>query len=513
MRIPWVIAIAMVLTCRIAAAQAPDAPPDLASAVSEGEAVAPAAVSPLPSAPRPRVGFLSRGLFSRWFRRVSADEPTDAEGAPAAGPGADAGPPRGSQPVSANPAAVNIIAGTGALGRWLGLEEDSGIRFGGLWVGDASGVLSGGRDPGHWGLNSLTIFDINLDAEKLLGVKGGSFGTEFLQFTGQKTNSLAGAFPGFDSLEVTPPLTRQELYQLWYRQELFDGKLVFRIGKSVPTFDFNNVVRPVPVSDPSAAIPAVTGLIFTPVFVNPTMLGVIPGYYNSATGITTTFAPTKSLYMNYGFYDGNLANHRQTGLEGPRFNGYYFHIGEVGYAYRLGPQEKPGNIGVGVWGQTGKLDTYDLGANGKPIQDNGANGVYLFGSQRLWFRHPGVDSSGVSGFYQFGANNSNALLARQYFGGGFTAFGLVPGRPADSFGCGMAWTWLNRGDHAGNLFFPDATGPLQLSPSQLMFQAYYQMKLVNGVFAQTALTDIPTPGQNATLPNALAISFRIIALF
>ena len=37
--------------------------------------------------------------------------------------------------------------------------------------------------------------------------------------------------------------------------------------------------------------------------------------------------------------------------------------------------------------------------------------------------------------------------------------------------------------------------------------------LVNGVFAQTALTDIPTPGQNATLPNALAISFRIIALF
>jgi porin len=470
--------------------------------------------------------------FRRWFSPEEADRPTAggppggaAADDPAAGPGAAPDPERaqtaagdedaqrGSQPVSANPAAVNIIAGTGALGRFLGLDEESGLRFGGLWVGDASGVLVGGRDPGHWGLNSLTILDFNLDAEKALGFKGGSFGTEFLQFTGQPTNGLAGAFPGFDSLEVTPPLTRQELYQLWYRQELFDGKLVFRIGKSVPTFDFNNVVRPVPVDDPAAAVPAVTGLLFTPVFVNPTMLGVIPGYYNSATGVTATFAPTKSVYMNYGFYDGNLANRQQTGLQGPRFNGYYFHIGEVGFAYRLGEQRKPGSFGVGVWGQTGMLDTFDHDAKGNPIRVAGANGVYLFGSQRLWFRRPGIDSSGVSGFYQFGANNSNALLARQYFGGGFTAFGLVPGRPDDSFGVGMAWTWLNRGDYAGSLFTADRDVPLQLSPSQLMFQAYYQMKLVDGVFAQTALTEIPTPGMNAQIPNALAISFRIIALF
>ena len=43
---------------------------------------------------------------------------------------------------------------------------------------------TGGRDPGRWGLNSLTIIDLNLDAERILGWKGGSFGTEFLQFAG-----------------------------------------------------------------------------------------------------------------------------------------------------------------------------------------------------------------------------------------------------------------------------------------------------------------------------------------
>jgi porin len=253
----------------------------------------------------------------------------------------------------------------------------------------------------------------------------------------------------------------------------------------------------------------VSGLIYTPIFVNPTMLGVIPGYYNSSTGITTTVAPTKSTYLNYGFYDGNLANQQQTGLQGPRFNGYYFHIGEVGAAYRLGEQKKPGNFGVGVWGQTGVLDSFAY----RDAKTNGAAGVYLFGAQRLWFRNPGVDESGVSGFYQFGANNSDALLARQYVGGGLTAFGLVPGRPADTFGAGLAWTWLTRGYAASNVFFRDVEHPLQVAPSQLMLQQYYQMFIRDGVFFQTALTEIPNPGQNASIPSAFTISMRMIVLF
>jgi porin len=312
---------------------------------------------------------------------------------------------------------------------------------------------------------------------------------------------------GFNSLEAGSPLTRNELYELWYRQTLLDDRLIVRIGKSVPTYDFNNVVKPVPVGDdPSAAIPAVTSLIYTPIFVNPTLLGVIPGYYNSATGITVTFAPTKSVYVNYGFYDGNLAKGEQTGLQGPHFNGYYFHIGEIGGAYRLGVQRKPGNIGVGVWGQTGRLDTLNGGTG------DGAIGTYLFGAQRLWFNRPGIDNSGVSGFYQFGANNSNALRARYYFRGGFTEFGLVPGRPDDSFGFGIAWAALNRNPEAGDIFF-GTTGSHFLRSNQLMLEWYYQMKLVNGCFFQTALTEIPTPGQSASIPNALALTLRLIVLF
>lgn len=426
----------------------------------------------------------------------------NAVAAPAAADEAVATP---AAAISGNPAAVNILTGTGKLGEFLGFDKESGVRVGGLWIGDASGVLAGGVSPGRWGLNSLAIVDLSLDTEKLGWWKGGSFGTDFLQFSGQRTNGLAGTVQGFDSLPGQPPLTRQELYELWYRQEIGD-KFVVRAGKMVPTYDFNNVSKPVPVADDSAAIPSVTGVIFTPIFVNPTLLGVLPGYYNSATGVAVNFTPTKQTYVSWGSYDGSLATGDQTGLMGPQFTGHYFHIGETGFAYRLGGQRKPGMMAVGVWRQTGPLT-----AANKAIVD-GANGVYSFGSQRLWFRHPGVDNSGVSGYYQLGANNTNALFVRQYVGTGLTAFGLVPGRASDSFGWGMAWSFLNTDPNAGTHFFGEPPGTA-LRTNEMMLQWYYQMAVRPGAYFQPTVTYIPNPGLRSDVPGAFALTLRVTVLF
>src|ERR1700682_5389585 len=43
-----------------------------------------------------------------------------------------------SSGISGNLAAVNIVAGSGLLGRTLGFEPDSGVRIGGVWVGNAN---------------------------------------------------------------------------------------------------------------------------------------------------------------------------------------------------------------------------------------------------------------------------------------------------------------------------------------------------------------------------------------
>jgi len=121
--------------------------------------------------------------------------------------------------ISANPGADDIQTGTGALGRILGFDKDSGIRLGGAWVGDANWLMSGGRRPGEWGLNSLTLLDLTVDTEKLVGLKGGLFAIDFLQFSGHPVNEDAGLVEGYNGLQATPPLDRQELYELWYRQQ------------------------------------------------------------------------------------------------------------------------------------------------------------------------------------------------------------------------------------------------------------------------------------------------------
>jgi porin len=254
-------------------------------------------------------------------------------------------------------------------------------------------------------------------------------------------------------------------------------------------------VRPVPVQDASLQIPAVSGLLYTPIFVNPTILGFLPGYYNSAYGVTATLAPSKNWYAALGAYDGNGARGVQTGLETfPTFNGYRFLIGEIGAAWLLGPQGLPGSFAVGGWDQTGELTLTQSPMS--VITQNGAQGVYMFASQRLW---KDAGGGGVSGFVQWGANDSRTtLFANRYVGLGLTAFGLIPGRPGDSFGAGLAWSELNQ------------NRPYRAS--EALVQAYYQIQVRNAFYLEPAVT-IATPGERSAGQPALAFTLQSTILF
>ncbi|MBP7074631.1 MAG: carbohydrate porin [Rhabdochlamydiaceae bacterium] len=394
--------------------------------------------------------------------------------------------------ISGNPGAVNILTGTGELGKLLQIPESSGVRLGGVWLGDYNALLCGGDGTHHnrrWTGNSSFILDLSVDLQKAMGWKNAFFGTEFLQFNGQPTNGDAGVVQGYNSLPGSPPLNRSELYQLWLRQTFLDDKLSIRIGKTVPIYHFNNVSKPVPKDDPTAAIPSVTGLIYTPIFVNTTLIGAIGGYYNSVYGIVATISPSKEAYVNLGFFDGNLARGVQTGLMGPHFNGYYFSITEAGYGW-TGP--KPGIAAIGGWYQSGLLKSGTQ-------KQNGTGGIYGFGSQALWTKESQPTNKNISGFFQFGWNNSRTLPMNLFAGMGLTAFALVHKRPNDSFGFGVAWSRLNR--HTFERY------------SEFMFQTYYQAQLYSSIYFQPVLSYIPNPGAHPTKSNVVALTGRLIVLF
>lgn len=396
--------------------------------------------------------------------------------------------------ISENPAAIDLIVGTGEFGKAMGIPEKSGVRLGGSYIADYNYLFAGGVNPHKGGGTSSLQLDLSFNTETAHWWKGGLFKIDFLQFNGTRINFEAGEVQGgYNSLPGLPPLDRSEIYELWYRQTFFNRKLVIRIGKMVTSYDFTNVLRPFPLKDLTLVVPANSGVIYTAIFTNPSMLGVLPGFYNSACGIVFTYAPVESAYCSYGAYDGNMARGKQTGLRGPQFNGYYFHIAEMGYGWTGGASKMPGSIGLDAWYQSGKLTA----TNG--VTERGIGGVFLFGSQRLWKMRPGVDNSGMVGFYQAGINNSKTLPCKKYLGGGLTFFSLIKSRKDDSFGCGFVWSKLNKNDYKRS--------------NELMTQAYYQFYIYDSVYLTTALTYIPNPGAKRHLKPAYAGTARVLALF
>lgn len=434
--------------------------------------------------------------------------------------------------VAGNPA-IDVLFGSGLLGRTLGLDKESGIHLGGLWVGNADVMMTGGlplnskgnydpftgRTPNKGTLNSLFILGGNIDLGKYTPLKGGSLGAAFLQYDGQSSNANAGALPGYNGINGEGPYNRSELYELWYRQVLLDDRLTFRIGKSVPTFEFNNVLRSLVIAGEKPFIPAISGLLYSPVFINPTLLGVMPGYYNSAWGVSTSVQPFKSTSIAYGIYDGSNADaskRSQTGTHaGPIFNNGSFNIGEIGQQWG---GDLPGRLAVGGWGQTGTVNSFPGGPS-----SNGAMGAYALATNRLAHVVRQDGEGTVIGFMQYGINNSRVLPVNQYVGGGISGFGLIPYRPKDSIGMGIAVSWLNT-PYVGSVNPVSAAPALNTSNMQFMTQFYYQAQLIGDVYFTPAFTYIPNPGQpasystgeknyNVAYPSSTSLIFQLTTLF
>ena len=91
------------------------------------------------------------------------------------------------------------------------------------------------------------------------------------------------------------------------------------------------------------------------------------------------------------------------------------------------------------------------------------------------------------------------MIATRYIGLGVTAFGVVPGRPIDSLGAGIAWSGLNR--NRG------------LRPNEALFQVYDQIQVFGSVYLQPTLTLSPNPGEKTAHAPAIAFTVESTVLF
>jgi porin len=424
-------------------------------------------------------------------------------------------PPKAGE-IAFNPQTAYTFAGQDQLGRILGLPDEWGLKIGGYFMPEFNWIASGGVDPGAtFGALALGLH-ASLDTQKALCIPGGTLGIEFLESTGGAVNDAAGSVQKLTTMDSPPPRTRQELMQLWWHQRLFDDKLIFQIGKMNPPGTFGTVSRPVIVSEPHLQTSDVSNLLFVPLGLNPTLFGRLPSYPNTGYGAVVSLVPTKDFYASYGVFDASGIEGVQTGIQNvPSFDGFYMHIAELGYSWRVGEDKKPGQLGVGGWYQSGKAFTPAL------TIENGATGYYFFANQRLWYFHPERDNAGLIGYAQFGRTGAETQTVNTYFGAGLTGRRLIPGRPHDQISIGTAWSWLNTTPGAGAFFFPNVpSASTDLRRSEFMFQAVYFTSfffpLGRGFWSlhpALGYTFIPNPGQRPDLPAAHALTLRLYTLF
>ncbi|HZE21370.1 MAG TPA: carbohydrate porin, partial [Desulfobaccales bacterium] len=241
--------------------------------------------------------------------------------------------------------------GDKATGDWWGKRQ--WLKQAGVTI-DASLVLEGFKNF-RGGLRTSTLvgastFDLSLglDTERLLNWKGGKFYVDLEDHAGRNPSRvLVGDLQVFDKLNSAPYL---QIFELWYQQELFEGKLRLKIGKVDANTEFSVIDNGLSFLNSSTQVSPT-------VFVFPTTPDPMPG-------VNVFFTPCEFYYASFGAYYANRSEGfgnfvgRPQDLQLSEFG--TFLIGETGLRWHQAPIFRgEGNLKVGFWGHTGIFTRLD----------------------------------------------------------------------------------------------------------------------------------------------------------
>lgn len=132
---------------------------------------------------------------------------------------------------------------------------------------------------------------------------------------------------------------------------------------------------------------------------------------------------------------------------------------------------------------------------------SGAEGMYVFVSQRLYYECPFESGNGLFTWAQFAATDSDFIDTHRFIGTGLTYFGPLAGRDNDSAGFAFSYGKMNTDPAA------------DLGRQESISTWYYQYQVNQNFYVQPNLTYISTPASSPGLSDVFAITFQAIAVF
>jgi porin len=330
------------------------------------------------------------------------------------------------------------------------------------------------------------------------------------------SSTYLGNILAVSNLEARPVA---RLYALWYEHNAPDDRWSVRTGLMLADSQFLQ-------SDTAANF--INNRISWPTFLTGNLPASGPAYPLPAPGIRVRVKPRDDVAFQAAVFSGDPSGGDGSNLSAPlptgtifSFRGGAFVIAEASYLTNQGKDAKglPGAYRIGAWYHTRsrffdqRFDDTGLSlanplSTGIPLRHTGDGGVYGVIDQ-TFYRVPGTDDQGLSGFVRAGGVPNDRNLISFYADGGLLYKGL-PSRPDDKVG--IAFAYARIGDNArgldadtgffGNFFFP-------VRSDETMIEMMYQAQLRQWWTLQPELQYIIRPGGGVLNPERQAPTERV----
>jgi len=326
---------------------------------------------------------------------------------------------------------------------------DWGIQFNVTYIGEALANASGGLRTGTIYTGRLDV-GTTVDLERLVGWNGATFHANMYQIHGDGlSRSHVGNLMLVSGVEALPA-TR--LYELWFEQALFGGKLQVRVGQQPSDIEFIDSKYDDLFANSALGWPGITGIVLPSGGPSPPL--AVPG-----VRIKAQLSDNLTAYL--AVFDGDAA---PVGPDDPQIknaNGLLFRvqdpawtIGQVKLGYELGPAALPGNVSVGAWYHFGRFDHQHLGADGLSRANPAGSGEAaqlrrnqgVFGVMEQQLLRSSLDpAKGVGMFVRTSVSPSDRNLISLYVDGGFQLSSFSASRPDDKLGIAATFARISDG--------------------------------------------------------------------
>lgn len=345
------------------------------------------------------------------------------------------------------------------LGDWGGARtklQDKGIDFEFVYFASNPWNMTGGIETGDHYQGTL-LMTLDLDSEKLVGYEGGHFRASGLWLHGQ--DHFSDRHIGdFNKVNLIDFPNDERLWELWYGQELFDGKLTLKAGQMLVDSDFMvpqfyNQMGYFYFLNQTFFFPTLAFNVWDRPAPFPVEHHALASSPYGAPGALIRVDPIDELYLQAAVYDGlpdTRGNGTSINLNSDEGALAYF---EVGYKLNQQPGDDglPGNYKLG-----GFYHTDDFADNrsavlslltGPPIETHsGSYGGYLLVDQVLYLEEGKDDPAqqGLAGFFRVTGAPADRNLTQFGIDGGLLYKGPIPTRDYDSIG--IAASYLEMSD-------------------------------------------------------------------